>query len=275
MSGTRKHSSDRTASRMLTYEKNLYEDLGSLYAQGSEEGAADWARRRNWMLKRANLNGGMINFVIKTYYKSFILPEDEPEAYGNRNDGILIQQGRLKYGHKLTQKDLDGWFREEERQTVSRAALTPIPEISTEGPQPSKRSMLPLPKKPATQMCCALRPISEESERLGSHGRKLKAKDITFEAGRHDLPEMYQHLVADLDMEPDVPKVSVTAIVVERSAALPMPLLVADDWQKEATTVLRVLVRMIERKLATLQTAPKTLDMESLSSFRNMPPRLY
>ncbi|KAK7997373.1 hypothetical protein PG989_005413 [Apiospora arundinis] len=241
MSGTRKHSSDRTAARMLTYEKNLYEDLGSFYAQGSEEGAADWARRRNWMLKRANLNGGMINFVIKTYYKSFILPEDEPEAYGNRNDGILIQQGRLKYGHKLTQKDLDDWFREEERQT----------------------------------MCCALRPISEESERLGSHGRKLKAKDITFEAGRHDLPEMYEHLVADLDMGIDVPKVSVTAIVVERSAALPMPFLVADDWQKEATTVLRVLVRMIERKLATLQTAPKALDMESLSSFRNMPPRLY
>lgn len=78
---------------------------------------------------------------------------------------------------------------------------------------------------------------------------------ITFKAGRYDLPEMYQHLVADLDQGIDTPKMSVTALIIERSVALPMPVSIAEDWQKEAALVLRVLTKMIDCKLESLRTS--------------------
>ncbi|KAK8105554.1 hypothetical protein PG999_008913 [Apiospora kogelbergensis] len=262
---------------MLTYEKKLYEDLGHFYAQGSDEAAADWEGRRKWMLKRADLNSGMVSYIIKTYYKSFIMPEDEPEAFGDRGNEMLIQQARLKYGYKLTHRDLELWYRGEEAklQNEVAAALAPIIEADSKAvPRPTK-SQLPVPRKPVTKMCFSLRPITEESGAPGYHMiSKPKANDIVFVPGRHDLPGTYQHLVTDLDMGPDVPKVSVTAVVVERSATLPMPLLIADDWQKEAVTVLRVLVRMIERKVASFETTRETLDLKSLNSFRRLPRKI-
>ncbi|KAK8051775.1 hypothetical protein PG993_003160 [Apiospora rasikravindrae] len=261
MSGTRRQSNKQTAFGMLDYEKNLYEDLFALYAQGSHNAAADWEARRDWMFQRADLNCGTLRFVLQTYYKRFLLPEDEPEAHGSREAGVAIQQARLKYGYKLTHSEWKafvankGWTIDE---TVAhlmkgrkihddgKTKIASIPAAPSRISPTKKRSLLPVPKKPTTKLGGTLRPITEEDDKLAV---------IIFQAGRYDLPETYQHLVTDLGVGREANKVSVTALVIERSSTMPMPLCIAAEWQKEATVVLRVLAKMIERKVEFLQKA--------------------
>ncbi|KAK7956416.1 uncharacterized protein PG986_005638 [Apiospora aurea] len=261
MSGTRRQSKEQAAVGTLAYEKNLYEDLCSFYAQGSDDAAADWERRRSWMLERADLNCGTVRFVLRTYYKRFLLPEDEPEAHGSREAGVAIQQVRLKYSYKLTHSEW-GEFMISKGLTVDEtvAHLMRGRKIHDDGKTKSasapatparaspmkKRSLLPVPKKPTTKMGGTLRPITEEEDAMAV---------IIFQAGRYDLPETYQHLVTDLNVGADANKISVTALAIERSTTMPMPLSIADEWQKEATVVLRVLVKMIDRKMEFLQKA--------------------
>ncbi|KAK7927368.1 hypothetical protein PG985_004366 [Apiospora marii] len=280
MPGLRKQTAKETALGMLVYEKTLYDDLGSFYALGSRDASDDWERRRDWMLERAQLNSGMTEFVVQTYYKRFVLPEKEPEAHGNREAGILIQQARLKYGIRLSHRDLQefvvrkGWTVDETVAYLSkhsdvqgrkviheddvellRIARTSVTSTQAK-PKTKKKSLLPVPTKPTTKLGGTLKPIAEdEDEGYFSHGRESEAEAIVFKAGRYDLPEVYQHLVTDLDMGSDTPKVSVTALIIERSATLPMPVSIAEDWQKEATLVLRVLNKLIDRKLGALRTS--------------------
>ncbi|KAK7958528.1 hypothetical protein PG996_010040 [Apiospora saccharicola] len=280
MPGPRRN--EEAALGMLVYEKTLYEDLGSFYAQGSRDASDDWERRRDWMFERANLNSGMTKFVLQTYYKRFVLPESEPEAHGSREAGVLIQQARLKYGFRLTHRDLQEfvvgkcWTLDETVAHLNKHCDVPgrkaiheddvellkIARMSVTSPQASskqkkKRSLLPVPTKPTTKLGGTLKPVSEEEEDEGyfSHGREPEAGVvITFQAGRYDLPEMYQHLVTDLEGM-DTAKMSVTALIIERSATLPMPVSIAEDWQKEAILVLRVLTKLIDHKLGALRTS--------------------
>ncbi|KAK8028352.1 hypothetical protein PG991_005408 [Apiospora marii] len=281
MPGHRKQTAKETALGMLVYEKTLYEDLGGFYAQGSRDASDDWERRRDWMLERAQLNSGMTEFVVQTYYKRFVPPEKEPEAHGNREAGILIQQAWLKYGFRLTHRDLQefvvrkGWTVDEtvaylnkhcdvQRRKVIheddvellKIARTSVTSAQAKPKKTKKKSLLPVPTKPTTKLGGTLKPISEdEDEGYFSQGRESEAEAIVFKAGRYDLPEVYQHLVTDLNLGTDTPKVSVTALIIERSATLPMPVSVAEDWQKEATLVLRVLNKLIDRKLGALRTS--------------------
>lgn len=262
---------------MLVYEKTPYEDLGSFYTQGSRDAFDDWERRRDRMFERASLNSGMANFVLQAYYKRFVLPEKEPEAHGSREAGVLIQQARLKYGFRLTHRDLQdlvvkrGWTIDmtvaylnkhcnvQGRKAIQEDDVVMMAMVTSETSTPAsskkkKRSLLPVPTKPTTKLGGTLKPITEEEdEGYFSHGREPVVEVVTFQAGRHDLPEVYEHLVTDLDLGPDTPKLSVTALIIERSATLPMPLPIAEEWQKKATLVLRVLTKLIGRKMESIR----------------------
>ncbi|KAK8042439.1 hypothetical protein PG994_012922 [Apiospora phragmitis] len=273
MSGTRRQSDKQTASGILTYEKKLYEDLHSFYAEGSEDASDDWEKRWDWMLARAHLNCGM--------------------AHGSREAGILIQQARLKHGYRLNYSDLEeyvfgkGWsldetiahlkqpfgrrglkvIHEEEELATASTTATPAHASATK----KIRSLLPVPSKPTTKLGRTLRAITEEEDEgyVSHQGRGPEVVGITFQTGRHDLPEMYDRLAANLDVGTEAQKLSVTALVIERSTTLPMPVCIAQDWQKEATVVLRVLVRLIDQKLEGIQAAePETPGLESLVSFQ-------
>lgn len=280
MPGLRKQTPNETALGMLVYEKTLYEDLGGFYAQGTRDASDDWERRRDWMLERAQLNSGMTDFVLQTYYKRFVPPEKEPEAHGNRETGILIQQARLKYGFRLTHRDLQefvarkGWTVDEtvaylnkhgdakgrkviheDDEELLKIARTSVASTQAK-PKTKKKSLLPVPTKPTTKLGGTLKPIAEEDdEGHFSHGRGSEIEAVVFKAGRYDLPEVYQHLVTDLGLGSNTPKLSVTALIIERSTTLPMPVSIAEDWQKEATLVLRVLTKLIDRKLGALRTS--------------------